>query len=121
MRTTRRYFSCCTRRSTSTTIVFSILALVTRPVRIWCSWRVSSDFAAAGALLVVSIAIFLYAFFAAGLRRSRQFLRAQKRFYPREILFCFTKPLQRFGLSGGQLKTQPENLFSQLFLLRAQL
>src|SRR6267154_9829 len=49
----------------TTTMVFSIFALVTRPVRTCCSWRVSSDFTAAGALLVVSIAIFLYAFFAA--------------------------------------------------------
>src|SRR6266850_2176526 len=32
MRTTRRYFGCCTSRWTSTTIVFSIFALVTLPV-----------------------------------------------------------------------------------------
>src|SRR5271165_100581 len=32
MRTTRRYLGCCTRRCTSTTMVFSILALVTLPV-----------------------------------------------------------------------------------------
>src|SRR6266849_9921559 len=32
MRTTRRYFGCCTSRCTSTTIVFSIFALVTLPV-----------------------------------------------------------------------------------------
>src|SRR6267154_299511 len=41
------------------------IVVVTRPVRTCCSWRVSSDFTAPGALLVVSIAIFLYAFFAA--------------------------------------------------------
>src|SRR5467141_1043706 len=33
MRTTRRYLGCCTSRCTSTTIVFSIFALVTLPVR----------------------------------------------------------------------------------------
>src|SRR5260221_9009741 len=32
MRITRRYLACCTRRTTSTTMVFSILALVTLPV-----------------------------------------------------------------------------------------
>src|SRR3989442_1668607 len=32
MRTTRRYFVCCTSRVTSTTIVFCILALVTLPI-----------------------------------------------------------------------------------------
>src|SRR5258708_39045938 len=40
MRITRRYLACCTRRTTSTTIVFSILALVTLPissVRLPCS------------------------------------------------------------------------------------
>src|SRR6266568_8364051 len=33
MRTTRRYFGCCTSRCTSTTMVFSIFALVTLPMR----------------------------------------------------------------------------------------
>src|SRR5260370_21474163 len=33
MRTTRRYLGCCTSRCTSTTMVFSIFALVTLPVR----------------------------------------------------------------------------------------
>jgi len=43
---------------------------------------------------------FRYAFFAAAdCDAVRQFLRAQKRFYPCEILFCFAKTLQRFGLS----------------------
>src|SRR5260221_10320360 len=55
------------------------------------------------------------------LRSSRQFLRAQKRFYPREIFFRFAKALERFGLPGGQLKTQPENLFGELFLPRVEL
>src|SRR5580704_834786 len=32
MRTTRRYFGCCTSRCTSTTMVFSIFALVTLPI-----------------------------------------------------------------------------------------
>src|SRR5271169_6656915 len=32
MRSTRRYFGCCTNRCTSTTMVFSIFALVTLPV-----------------------------------------------------------------------------------------
>src|SRR5712671_6058274 len=83
MRTTRRYFGCCTR-------------------------RIACGFDSHFSLCLLRCG---------GLRRSRQFLRSQKRFYPREILFCFAKTLKRFGLSGGQLKTQPENLFSQLFLL----
>src|SRR5216683_1908673 len=47
MRTTRRYFGCCTSRCTSTTMVFSIFALVTLPVRM-----VRSPRSAAGALCV---------------------------------------------------------------------
>src|SRR6266481_4384257 len=47
MRTTRRYLGCCTSRCTSTTIVFSIFALVTLPVRI-----VRSPRSATGALCV---------------------------------------------------------------------
>src|SRR5882762_9370795 len=47
MCTTRRYFLCCTSRCTSTTIVFSILALVTLPVRMVLSPR-----SATGALCV---------------------------------------------------------------------
>src|ERR1700682_5162788 len=47
MRTTRRYFGCCTSRCTSTTIVFSIFALVTLPVS-----TVRSPRSAAGALCV---------------------------------------------------------------------
>src|SRR6266851_3449233 len=47
MRTTRRYLGCCTNRCTSTTIVFSIFALVTLPVRM-----VRSPRSAAGALCV---------------------------------------------------------------------
>src|ERR1700726_2886673 len=116
MRTTRRYFGCFTRRSTSTTMVFSILALVTRPVSTWCWWRVSAASVAAGTLLFVSLAIRLCLLRCWRLRSSRQFLRAQERFYPREIFSCFAKPLECFRLSGGQLKTQPENLFGKLFL-----
>src|SRR5713101_4864356 len=47
MRTTRRYLGCCTNRCTSTTIVFSIFALVTLPVRM-----VRSPRSATGALCV---------------------------------------------------------------------
>src|SRR4029077_11290534 len=47
MRTTRRYLGCCTSRCTSTTIVFSIFALVTLPVRM-----VRSPRSATGALCV---------------------------------------------------------------------
>src|SRR3989475_2854865 len=47
MRTTRRYLGCCTSRCTSTTMVFSIFALVTLPVRI-----VRSPRSATGALCV---------------------------------------------------------------------
>src|SRR6267378_1148802 len=51
MRTTRRYFGCCTSRCTSTTIVFSILALVTLPVSTVRSPR------SAAAVLCVSLVI----------------------------------------------------------------
>src|SRR5229473_3978562 len=47
MRTTRRYLGCCTSRCTSTTMVFSIFALVTLPVRMVLSPR-----SATGALCV---------------------------------------------------------------------
>src|ERR1700687_165592 len=47
MRTTRRYLGCCTSRCTSTTMVFSIFALVTWPVRM-----VRSPRSATGALCV---------------------------------------------------------------------
>src|SRR5713226_8352249 len=47
MRTTRRYLGCCTSRCTSTTMVFSIFALVTLPVRM-----VRSPRPATGALCV---------------------------------------------------------------------
>src|ERR1700730_6064508 len=50
-----------------------------------------------------------------------QLLHAEQCLHPREIFFCFAKPLERFGLSGGQLETQPENLLGQLFLLRFEL
>src|SRR5260370_12924671 len=47
MRTTRRYLGCCTSRCTSTTMVFSIFALVTLPVSM-----VRSPRSATGALCV---------------------------------------------------------------------
>src|SRR6266481_6172398 len=120
MRTTRRYLGCCTRRNTSTTMVFSILALVTRPVRIWCSWRVSA--AASGAVLFVSVLIAPSSGHATSSmswpdapplrpRLGGKFLRAQQCFYPRQIFAGFAKPLQRFGFLEGQLNPQEENLF----------
>src|ERR1700730_13171805 len=51
MRTTRRYLGCCTSRCTSTTIVFSIFALVTLPVSTVRSPR------SADAALCVSVVI----------------------------------------------------------------
>src|SRR6266436_1676395 len=51
MRTTRRYFGCCTSRCTSTTMVFSIFALVTLPVSTVRSPR------SAAAALCVSVVI----------------------------------------------------------------
>src|SRR6266403_1652745 len=51
MRTTRRYFGCCTSRCTSTTIVFSLFALVTLPVSTVRSPR------SADAALCVSVVI----------------------------------------------------------------
>src|SRR6266481_6460809 len=59
MRTTRRYFGCCTSRCTSTTIVFSIFALVTLPVSTVRSPR------SAAAALCVSVVITLSLPFAA--------------------------------------------------------
>src|SRR5215831_940224 len=53
MRTTRRYFACCTSRTISTTMVFSIFALVTLPVSTVRSPRVSC------AAPCVSVAIML--------------------------------------------------------------
>jgi hypothetical protein len=50
-----------------------------------------------------------------------QFVRAKKRFHARQIFFRFAKPFERFGLPGSHLKTQPENLFGQIFVLRFEL
>src|SRR5271155_997779 len=49
--------------------------------------------------------------------RLPQFSLAQHRLDPREIALRFPQLLQSFGLSGRKLKTQPENLLSQLALL----
>src|SRR5450432_2563406 len=111
MRTTRRYLGCCTRRSTSTTMVFSILALVTRPVRICRSCRVSTAVCCVGA----SVAIH------PSLRFLGQFMGAEQRFYPRQIFPCFPQTLERFGLTGGELKPEPEDLLGQFFLLGFEL
>src|SRR5437764_877045 len=54
MRTTRRYFRCCTSRIISTTMVFSIFVLVTLPVSTMRSPRVSA--VAAGVWVTIMIA-----------------------------------------------------------------
>src|SRR5262249_33328836 len=105
MRTTRRYFGCCTNRMISTTMVFSIFALVTLPVSTVRSPRVSAVAAC------VSVAILCLP----------QFLGAQQRLYPRQIFFRFAQPLQGFRLASGQLKAEPENLLRQLLVLRFEL
>src|SRR5215469_12520505 len=47
-------------------------------------------------------------------------MRAEQRLHARQILFRFTQTLERFRLSGGQLKPQPENGFGQFLLLGFQ-
>src|ERR1700688_1021217 len=53
--------------------------------------------------------------------RAAQFLCAQMCFDARQILARIAQTLQRFRLSGGQLKTQPENLLGQFSFLHPQL
>src|SRR5262249_23925432 len=113
MRITRRYFGCCTRRVTSTTMVFSIFALVTLPTS---SVRAPRS---ATAVFCVSTLIPVSSRLLCSLRtgRSRQLERAKPGLPPRQILFGFPQLLQRFGLAGRELETQPENGFAQLLLL----
>src|SRR5579872_4741288 len=96
---TRRYSLCCTRRVTFTMMVFSILALVTTPVTSWRSCRVSAGRAA------VSVAM-----------GFPQFAFPQKCFDSRQILARRSQFGDRFGLPGGQLEAQPENLLGELGL-----
>src|SRR5262249_3524460 len=107
MRTTRRYFGCCTRRVTSTTIVFSIFALVTLPVGSVLSLVTAAGFFVSG--VIVSALCLL------------QLMRAEKRPAARQIFVCVAQALERFGLPGCQLKPQPEDLFAQILLLRFEL
>src|SRR6266852_4422681 len=63
MRITRRYLACCTRRITSTTMVFSIFALVTLPISSVRSPRSDPAVACVAAVVCVSAVIpVLYAF-----------------------------------------------------------
>src|SRR3984957_5557817 len=86
-------------RVTFTIIVFSIFALVTMPVTSWRSWRAAPG--AAG----VSVAICF-----------PQFTLAQKCFDAGQILARRAQLGDRFGLPGGELEAQPENLLGQLVL-----
>src|SRR5215467_11246410 len=99
MRITRRYLECCTSRVTSTTMVFSILALVTLPTSSVREPRASI------AVFCVSALIPCPSRLLRGLlpRRARQLARAKKGLHPRQVLLGFSQPLQRFRLSGGQL------------------
>src|SRR5262249_52770059 len=107
MRTTRRYFGCCTRRVTSTTMVFSIFALVTLPVSSVPSLLGAAGFCVSG--VIVSALCLL------------QLMRAEKRLHTRQIFFRFAQAFERFGLASSELKTQPEDLFAEILLLRFKL
>src|SRR6516225_3045475 len=104
MRITRRYLACCTRRITSTTMVFSIFALVTLPISSVRSPRSAAVFCVSAVIPISS--------------RLLQFLCSEQRLHPRQIFFGFAQPLQRFRLPGGQLKSQPEDGLRQFLLLR---
>src|SRR6267378_800529 len=101
MRTTRRYFGCCTSRCTSTTIVFSIFALVTLPVRIVLSPR-----SATGALCVsVVITPSLLSVRA----REPMFLPAPDPFSLHEAASALPLVLLKAGSATG--KSSPSNPF----------
>src|SRR5882724_3089723 len=104
MRTTRWYFLCCTRRVTSTTMVFSIFALVTLPVSLVLSPRLGSTAFCVSGVIFCALCLL-------------QFVRAKKCLHARQIFFRFAQPLERFGLPGGHLKTQPENLLGKILVL----
>src|SRR5207302_1168606 len=55
MRTTRRYLGCCTSRCTSTTMVFSIFALVTLPVRMVRSPRSATGTLCVSVVITLSL------------------------------------------------------------------
>jgi hypothetical protein len=46
---------------------------------------------------------------------------AQKRFDSSEVFSGFTQTLERFGLPGGQLEAQAEDLLGQFLVLRFEL
>src|SRR5580704_16626969 len=96
---TRRYSLCCTRRVTLTIIVFSILALVTTPVTSWRSWRAGAG-AAADSLAI----------------GFPQFTLAKQSLDAGQILARRAQLGDGLGLSGRELKAQPEDLLGQLAL-----
>src|SRR5215470_4928254 len=100
MRTTRRYFGCCTRRVTSTTMVFSIFALVTLPVSSVLLLSGAAAFCVSG--VIVSALCLL------------QLMRTEKRLHACQIFFRFAQALERFRLPGGQLKPQAKDLLAQV-------
>src|ERR1044072_799267 len=95
-------------------MVFSIFALVTLPISSVRSPRSDpvvfcvSGVACVSAVIPISSCLL-------------QSVCAEKRIDARQIFFRFAETLQRFRLSGGQLKPQPENRFRQFFLLRGKL
>src|SRR6266403_4983553 len=106
MRTTRRYFGCCTSRCTSTTIVFSIFALVTLPVSTVRSPR------SAAAALCVSVVITPSLPFAAA-EQPTVLVRAEV-FSPAPDLFSLRAaasalPLARWKAGTAAGKSAPSN------------
>src|SRR5579862_1359956 len=98
-------------RVTLTSMVLAIFALVTTPVFSWRrprrGWGTAALLAAA---LVFSIAILV-----------PQFAFAEQSLDPGQFLARRAKPRQRFGLAGGELKAQAEDLVAQLLLLHFKL
>src|SRR6202521_1990251 len=86
-------------RVTCTIIVFSIFALVTTPVTSWRSWRAGAGAAA------VSLTI-----------RFPQFALTQQSLDAGQILPRRSQLGDGLGLSGGELKAQPEDLLGQFIL-----
>src|SRR5579871_3060859 len=107
---TRRYKRCGNLRVTSTTMVFFILVEITLPITVLrrelvlLGWAVLS-----GMLLVLRLCL------------RRQFLLAQNRLHPGNVLAQGANLFQAFCLAHLQLEAQAEELVSQLPLLMLQL
>ena len=75
-------------------------------------------------LTTPALARFLAPALAAGVRlplRLPQFALAQQRLDARQICLRFRNFFNAFGLAGGELEAQPENLLGKILLLRFEL